>query len=173
MTKVIIPQIGDFVQDQTLTEHGHKSLNDLSDKVDALENVANDETSEALATLQDEVAALNETITTRPKFEVITSGEQIIYPLEDGYDYYEVSALVSVLADPSDVNILRLVGLSDRSMVGADAVTPLVRSIYASVHREELSAANNGSLEIKYFADGTETPATINRWVIKKYKSEY
>lgn len=166
--KVVIPQISDFVHGQTLTQPGFDALNEISNRIDSLENVSNDETQKIIDNLRDDLTALEQS---QPKIEFITSGESTIYPIEDGYDYYEASVLVSVPFNNSHTNILRITGLISIAIPGsADDSEPYVKSLFASAHREDLEYLSNGGFEFKYFANGTDTPTSPLRWVVKKYK---
>jgi len=176
MTKVVIPQIEDFVQGQKLTEQGHKSLNDLSDKVETLEGVATESLSDTVDDLNERVATLEIDINRLPVVEIIENGDDLEINVEN-YTYFEVSCVFTVPAganlssygiyyvDPTSTNI----NVSRSTYNQGSEIIVTATAIYRSHDFEygcflrPYSAHNSTS---------SQKPVPF-RWIIRKYKSEY
>jgi len=175
MTKVIIPQIGDFVDGQKLTEQGHKSLNELSDKVDTLEGVATTDLTETVSELETSVSEVRSLAEITPKIEVFETGELTFKPNIDDF---------------------KILNITFEGSIDLSASTPtlIVYNLYdetAQIYRSTNSAWVNvsGAPEIKismtqtYTADEVKslpggyvgvvnTRGTLvgTRWTVHKYK---
>jgi len=175
MTKVIIPQIGDFVDGQKLTEQGHKSLNELSDKVDTLEGVATTDLTETVSELETSVSEVRSLAEITPKIEVFETGELTFKPNIDDF---------------------KILNITFEGSIDLSASTPtlIVYNLYdetAQIYRSTNSAWVNvsGAPEIKismtqtYTADEVKSlpggyVGVVNnrgtlvgtRWTVHKYK---
>lgn len=175
MTKLIVPQIGDIVRGQVVTEAAHKLWVDMASKLDALEGVANDD-------LTDELTTLTETVEARSRFipKITTQITDQFNPIEDGYGFYLVTASFPIALDPSQVTTAAIRIVDDTTVLmstsltsySADVSEPVVNvGCHVALTQEMIP---NGKWLNLFIGQGTTTvPAfTEVTWTAIKYKTE-
>lgn len=174
MTKLIVPQIGDIVRGQVVTEAAHKLWADLADKVDALEGVANDDLSNELTALGNRISDVQSVQNSKPKIAVLNQEVSEIPILEDGYDFYTVTAIYTFATGSASLVTLRPAGTST-------AYAPFGSNIHQAVADGTITCNVSGNVSREAIQEhdgivaldasvGTATPV---KWIIHKYKSEY
>ena len=170
--RLTVPQSGDFVSGQNMTEPGQKLLNDMADKLEVLENASTDVTTEDIESLQEQIETLETEVSTKPKITVLTGLS--VEPLEDGFDVYHVVCEFRTTSGGSgNICGIRQVsptnGPTNLAIVqipANDGTTEIAYTLSASLGRDTIREATDSSLEV--YGDRTIDSA---QWTIFKYNT--
>ena len=175
MTKLTVPQIGDIVQGQRVTEAGHKLLVDLADKVDALESVASEDFAEEFAEINNSISTIQDEISVRPKIEVYNASESIS-PIESDFDLYDITfefEITLVSGGATVVNLLPDVGVTSTGAYVVKSYNAIDETIQASLSftatKAHLESGGNNTVQSDNASGRVFTPI---RWIVRKYKLE-
>ena len=174
--KVVIPQIGDFVHGQRLTQPGFDALSSLSDKVNALENDSNETINQAILDLQERLSTaengLEKALEKAPEIVVIAGGSSI-QPSNPPFDLYQITAdfeaggwgggspLVSIITASSQIITVKQYPVN----------LPITSSISFTVTRDEIAALTDGSFNLRIAYGSTVVALEAKRWIIMQYKT--
>lgn len=174
MSKVIIPQIADFVKDQKLTEHGHKSLNDMAVKIDVLETASNDEITETLTTVQERITDLEKLAEKLPVVEVIVGGDDL--EIKKGeYSFYEISCVFTIPIGNGSTSAVGIIQVGTVEQTFRGNTTVLNEAFATKFTKTEIFRSEdfeNGEILRPFvFNDTGPAKAPIpEKWIVRKYK---
>lgn len=174
MSKITVPQIGDFVAGQKLTEHGRNTLSAIVERINLLEGDGSDTITESIEEIKASIKEIESQLDKNlPVVEMFPAGDLKL--LEPGFSYYEITAVFKI---PMGNN------LSTYGMIPVPSTKQTFRTTSNEPTKEKIVTITDfyrsedfeSGFLVRTFSshnvEPTQTPVHLH-WIVRKYKSEF